>query len=44
MIYRAEMLKLSNVYIFEGKIQDFIGHFDMALGLHCCGGLTDIIL
>ena len=38
------MLKLKNTKIYLGDIFNFNDKFDLAVGLHACGGLTDIIL
>ncbi|KRX00106.1 hypothetical protein PPERSA_07213 [Pseudocohnilembus persalinus] len=42
--YRIRQLGASNMSTVLGDIREYEGDFDMAIGLHACGGLTDIIL
>lgn len=42
--YRKDQLKLSNVECIVQDIQTYDVEFDIALGLHCCGFLSDIVL
>eukprot|EP00742_Colponemidia_sp_Colp-10_P009432 GILJ01010283.1.p1 GENE.GILJ01010283.1~~GILJ01010283.1.p1 ORF type:complete len:330 (-),score=26.49 GILJ01010283.1:48-1037(-) len=40
---RKTLLGLSNITIYHGSLETFTERFDLALGVHACGFLTDII-
>ena len=41
---KAASAGLSNVECFAGLIEEYSGHFDVAVGLHACGNATDMAM
>lgn len=42
--YRVAQMGMKNVSTVLGDIRQFKEEFDIAIGIHACGGLTDIVL
>lgn len=43
-VVRIKALGLDNIEIFHGDLTDFNGDFDVALAIHACGFLSDIVM
>lgn len=43
-IVRINNLGLQNIEIFHGDLTDYEDHFDVALAIHACGFLTDLVM
>jgi hypothetical protein len=43
-ISRISSLKLKNCLVYKGNLTNFIGNFDIGIGLHACGSMTDLLI
>ena len=43
-IIRINEMKLKNCVVYKGNLTSFIGKFDIGIGLHACGSMTDLLI
>ena len=43
-INRIQSLNLKNCSLYKGNLTNFVGKFNIGIGLHACGSMTDLLI